>query len=81
MDVWGNLFLGFQVALSPYNLLFCFLGCLFGTLIGVLPGIGDRRDINSYSSHLWVAPHCGPHNDVGPLLRMHVRRVHHVHSR
>jgi putative tricarboxylic transport membrane protein len=46
MDVWGNLFLGFQVALSPYNLLFCFLGCLFGTLIGVLPGIGPAAGIS-----------------------------------
>jgi len=31
---------GFAVALTPQNLLFCFLGVLMGTLIGVLPGIG-----------------------------------------
>lgn len=37
---FSNLFLGFQVALSPENVLFCFVGCLLGTLIGVLPGIG-----------------------------------------
>ncbi len=37
---FSNLFLGFQVALSPQNLVFCFVGCLLGTLIGVLPGIG-----------------------------------------
>jgi len=36
----------FQVALSPYNLLFCFLGCLMGTLIGVLPGIGPTAAIS-----------------------------------
>jgi putative tricarboxylic transport membrane protein len=29
-----------MVALSPTNLLFCFIGVLMGTLIGVLPGIG-----------------------------------------
>ncbi len=32
--------LGLAVALSPQNLLYCFLGVLLGTLIGVLPGIG-----------------------------------------
>ena len=30
--------LGFQVALSPMNLFFCFMGVLTGTLVGVLPG-------------------------------------------
>ncbi len=35
-----NLALGFSVATTPANLLFGFLGCLLGTLIGVLPGIG-----------------------------------------
>lgn len=32
--------MGFQVALSLQNLLFCFIGVLIGTLLGVLPGIG-----------------------------------------
>ncbi len=40
MDLFQNLALGFSVALSPQNLLFCFIGVLMGTLIGVLPGIG-----------------------------------------
>ncbi|MGE0626271.1 MAG: tripartite tricarboxylate transporter permease [Hyphomicrobiaceae bacterium] len=40
MDLLGNLALGFEVALSLQNLLFCFLGALVGTLIGVLPGLG-----------------------------------------
>lgn len=35
-----NLALGFSVATTPANLAFAFLGCLLGTLIGVLPGIG-----------------------------------------
>jgi TctA family transporter len=39
-DFFGNLLLGFQVALTPINLGFALLGCLVGTLIGVLPGIG-----------------------------------------
>jgi putative tricarboxylic transport membrane protein len=31
---------GLLVATSPANLLYCFLGALIGTLIGVLPGLG-----------------------------------------
>lgn len=40
MDIWDSVFYGFQIALYPPNLLFCFLGALLGTLVGVLPGIG-----------------------------------------
>ncbi|HEY7247372.1 MAG TPA: tripartite tricarboxylate transporter permease [Xanthobacteraceae bacterium] len=31
---------GFSVALSWKGLLYCFLGCLWGTVVGVLPGLG-----------------------------------------
>jgi TctA family transporter len=41
----ANLGLGFGVALSPLNLLYCLLGVLLGTLIGVLPGIGPVATI------------------------------------
>lgn len=40
MDVLSNIGLGFSVAVEPTNLLFCFIGVLFGTLVGVLPGFG-----------------------------------------
>ena len=40
MEVFHNLLYGFSVGLQPSNILFCFLGVLMGTLIGVLPGIG-----------------------------------------
>ena len=40
MDILSNIGLGFSVALTPANLLFCFLGALVGTLVGVLPGLG-----------------------------------------
>jgi putative tricarboxylic transport membrane protein len=40
MDLLANLALGFDTALSPVNLFYCFVGVFFGTLIGVLPGIG-----------------------------------------
>jgi putative tricarboxylic transport membrane protein len=40
MDVLSNLALGFAVALTVQNIVYCFIGVLLGTVIGVLPGIG-----------------------------------------
>ena len=40
MEILNSLYLGFQVALTPMNLLFCLMGVVIGTLVGVLPGIG-----------------------------------------
>jgi putative tricarboxylic transport membrane protein len=40
VDLFANVALGFSVALTPSNLLFCFLGAIVGTLVGVLPGLG-----------------------------------------
>src|SRR4051812_7661871 len=40
MDVLSNLALGFAVALTLQNIVYCFVGVLLGTLVGVLPGIG-----------------------------------------
>jgi putative tricarboxylic transport membrane protein len=40
MDLIANLGVGFEVALTPVNILYCFVGVLLGTLVGVLPGIG-----------------------------------------
>ena len=45
MDLISNLSLGFGVAFTPINLLYAFVGCLLGTLIGVLPGIGPLATI------------------------------------
>ena len=45
MDLINNLSLGFGVAFTPINLLYAFIGCLLGTLIGVLPGIGPVATI------------------------------------
>src|SRR5881397_266136 len=44
-DLLANLWMGFQVAANPYNVLFCLLGALVGTLVGVLPGIGTVATI------------------------------------
>lgn len=32
--------MGFGVALTPENIMYCFIGVLLGTILGVLPGIG-----------------------------------------
>jgi putative tricarboxylic transport membrane protein len=40
MDVGSSIALGFSVALTIQNILYCFLGVLLGTVVGVLPGIG-----------------------------------------
>jgi putative tricarboxylic transport membrane protein len=45
MDLIANLSLGFGVAFTPVNLMYAFVGCLLGTLIGVLPGIGPLATI------------------------------------
>lgn len=45
MDLFTNLAIGFGVAFTPINLLYAFIGCLLGTLIGVLPGIGPVATI------------------------------------
>jgi putative tricarboxylic transport membrane protein len=40
MEVWNLLLQGFQVALTPVNLMWALVGVTFGTAVGVLPGIG-----------------------------------------
>ena len=45
MELLADLQLGFTVALTLQNLLYCFVGVLLGTLIGVLPGIGPVATI------------------------------------
>ncbi len=45
MDLLHNLALGFGVALTLQNVLYCFVGVSLGTLIGVLPGIGPVATI------------------------------------
>jgi putative tricarboxylic transport membrane protein len=45
MDLSNNLLIGFQTALTLKNLYLCFLGCLWGSMVGVLPGIGPLAGI------------------------------------
>ena len=45
MELFHNLIFGFSVALSLENMLYCFVGALLGTLVGVLPGVGPLATI------------------------------------
>jgi putative tricarboxylic transport membrane protein len=45
MDLLNHVLLGAQVCFTPMNLLFCFVGVLMGTLVGVLPGLGPTAAI------------------------------------
>src|SRR5690554_8208087 len=56
MELFEHLILGFSVAVTPENLLYCLLGCLLGTLIGVLPGIGPVPTIAMLLPITYVLP-------------------------
>jgi len=45
MEVLNGLMQGFSIALEPMNLLWCFIGVLFGTIVGVLPGLGPSATV------------------------------------
>jgi TctA family transporter len=45
MDLFQNLGLGLSTAAQPANLMFCFIGALLGTAVGVLPGVGPLATI------------------------------------
>src|SRR5512136_2176239 len=41
-----NLLLGFSTALTAHNFFYAFTGCLIGTMVGVLPGVGPLAGIS-----------------------------------
>ncbi len=45
-EVVNNLLLGFSVALQPSILAYAFAGCVIGTLVGMLPGLGPLAGIS-----------------------------------
>jgi putative tricarboxylic transport membrane protein len=56
----NEVFYGFSVALTPENLIFCFLGVLMGTLVGVLPGLGPVAAMSLlFSATLKIPPVSG----------------------
>ena len=56
MELIEHLSLGFSVALTAENLLYCLIGCLLGTLIGVLPGIGPLPTVAMLLPITYVLP-------------------------
>ncbi len=56
MELLEHLALGVSVAISPENLMYAFMGCLLGTLIGVLPGIGPVPTIAMLLPLTYVLP-------------------------
>ncbi len=51
---------GFSVALTLQNLIYCFLGVLLGTLVGVLPGLGPVAAMSLlFSATLQIPPVSG----------------------
>jgi putative tricarboxylic transport membrane protein len=45
MELFAGLWIGFQTALTPMNMLYCLIGVFVGTLIGVLPGLGPAATV------------------------------------
>lgn len=43
MDILSNLFMGFQVAFEPYNIMIAIAGIILGIIVGVLPGLGGAN--------------------------------------
>src|SRR5512138_1298357 len=56
MELLQNLMVGFGVALTLNNILYCFIGVMLGTLIGVLPGIGPIATISMLLPATFVLP-------------------------
>ncbi len=45
MELFSDLAIGFGTALTVQNLVYCFVGVVLGTLVGVLPGLGPLATI------------------------------------
>ncbi len=46
-EIFANLGLGFQTALTWTNILWVFIGGSLGTIIGMLPGLGPATGVAS----------------------------------
>jgi putative tricarboxylic transport membrane protein len=45
VEIFSGLMQGFAVALQPANLLWCFVGVVLGTVVGIMPGLGPPATI------------------------------------
>ncbi len=46
VETFNNLLLGFSIALQPHILVYAFAGCIIGTLVGMMPGLGPLAGIS-----------------------------------
>jgi len=46
VETFQNLLLGFSVVLTPSILVYAFVGCVIGTLVGMMPGLGPLAGIS-----------------------------------
>ena len=69
MALLDNLALGLQVAATPRNLLYCFLGVTLGNLMGVIPGVGAVAAVSILLPvTYYVPPETGLIMLAGPAL-------------
>ncbi len=45
MELFDQILGGFATAVTPVNLMYCFIGVLLGTVIGLLPGLGSATGV------------------------------------
>ena len=45
MELFANLSLGFSIALTTTTLMLAVIGCILGTMIGALPGLGPTNGV------------------------------------
>lgn len=45
MEFLDQVAIGFQTAISPVNVFYCFIGVMLGTTIGLLPGLGSATGV------------------------------------
>ncbi len=46
VETFNDLLLGFSIALQPSILVYAFVGCVIGTLVGMMPGLGPLAGIS-----------------------------------
>ncbi len=46
LETFNSLMMGFSVAFQPQVLMYAFIGCIIGTLVGMMPGLGPLAGIS-----------------------------------
>jgi hypothetical protein len=78
MDVLHNLAFGFEHALTLHNLMFCAIGCVVGTFVGLLPGLGPLATISLLLPLTYSIPTDGALIMLAGITRRSVRRQRHA---